>query len=75
MIGNALKFTFKGSITVLVYLVQPNLIMTEVSDTGIGIKEEDIEKLFRFFGKISKTSKVNPTGMGFGLTISKMIVE
>ena len=44
-----------------------------VEDTGIGIKEEDIDKLFKLFGKIenNEAQRVNPTGTGLGLNISK----
>lgn len=47
----------------------------EVSDTGIGIGEEDIQKLFKFFGKLENSKKVNKGGMGLGLTISRMIIR
>lgn len=47
----------------------------EVKDTGVGIGKEDIDKLFKFFGKISKTKEINKGGMGLGLTISKMILQ
>ena len=46
-----------------------------VRDTGVGIKREDLTKLFKFFGKISSTKDINKSGMGLGLTISKMIIE
>ena len=47
-----------------------------VKDTGIGIKENDIDKLFWMFSMISKgRRKYNPTGSGIGLSISKKIVE
>ena len=49
--------------------------MTVVEDTGIGIKADEIDKLFKFFGKINHSSKINQGGLGFGLTISKMIVQ
>ena len=74
LIGNAIKFTFKGGIKVKVDFESPYLI-TEVIDTGIGIKDEEIGKLFRFFGKVQHSKKINKGGMGFGLTISKMLVE
>ena len=74
LIGNAVKFTFNGSISVNIYKIG-KMLYTEVADTGVGIKDEDIEKLFTFFGKISKTSKINQSGMGFGLTIAKAIVQ
>lgn len=45
-----------------------------MEDTGIGIKEEDLKRLFCFFGKLQSTSNINKGGMGLGLTISKMIV-
>ena len=49
--------------------------MTSVMDTGIGIKTEDIDKLFKFFGKVESSQRINQGGMGFGLTISKMILS
>ena len=52
-----------------------SVLKTEVKDTGIGIKPEDMVKLFRFFGTISKSKDINRGGMGLGLTISKLIVN
>ena len=45
-----------------------------VKDTGTGIKEEDIGKLFKLFGTIQRTSQTNTTGIGLGLVISQQIV-
>lgn len=44
-------------------------------DTGVGIGTGDLDKLFKFFGMISKTKEINKGGMGLGLTISKMILH
>jgi len=74
LIGNAVKFTFQGSITVNVQFKNGDL-MTSVEDTGIGIKAEDLHRLFRFFGQITKSKNINRGGMGLGLTISKMILQ
>ena len=74
LIGNAVKFTFEGFIRIHISINEDRLV-TSVEDTGIGIKDEDKEKLFKFFGKLSSTNKVNKGGMGLGLTISKSIVE
>jgi two-component system, OmpR family, aerobic respiration control sensor histidine kinase ArcB len=49
LIGNAIKFTFKGGINVHLWFDHEDLY-TEVEDTGIGIVEEDLDKLFKFFG-------------------------
>lgn len=46
-----------------------------VSDTGIGIKEEDKSKIFKMFGKLEASTKINTTGVGLGLAICRKIVE
>lgn len=74
LIGNSIKFTFNGQVKINI-LFDSNYLITEVEDTGIGMTEEDLTKLFRFFGKLPRSHKQNKGGMGFGLTISKMIVE
>ncbi len=51
-----------------------NLIF-KVIDTGTGIREEDKGKLFQFFGKLQETNNINQSGMGLGLTISKLIIQ
>ncbi len=50
-------------------------LVSSVSDTGIGIKRDDLNRLFMFFGCISKSKDINRGGMGLGLTISKMILQ
>lgn len=52
LVGNALKFTQDGHVKIIVSLEEPELLRIAVEDTGIGIKEEDQKKLFKFFGKI-----------------------
>lgn len=74
LMGNASKFTFKGYLSVSVDFEDRFLIST-VADTGIGIQEADLNKLFRFFGKVTKSKDINRGGMGLGLTISKMILQ
>ena len=50
------------------------MIEITVKDTGIGIKKEDLSKLFKLFGFLDSTQELNTNGIGLGLHISKMIV-
>lgn len=81
LLANALKFTFKGSIKVKVVCHTYDLSSEDtcdieifVEDTGIGIKEEDSEKLFKIFGQIEQNDDINPKGIGLGLTICNNIL-
>ena len=76
LLGNALKFTEKGQVTIkTAYDSDANKLLTTVSDTGVGIKEEDKEKLFNFFGKLTDKGMLNPQGAGLGLYICKKLSE
>lgn len=74
LVNNAVSFTEKGNITIGTIYKENNVIVS-VKDTGIGIKKEDIEKLFQPFGQLlgTKPRKVGSTGLG--LAISKGIIE
>lgn len=75
LLGNASKFTLAGSVTIKVMFEDDTSTMAiDIIDTGIGMKAEDLQKLFKFFGKIQQSSDINRGGMGLGLTISKMII-
>ncbi|TNV85288.1 hypothetical protein FGO68_gene1251 [Halteria grandinella] len=80
LIGNAIKFTYTGCIRVEVSLKEHQKtkecqLIVSIIDSGIGIKPEDLQKLFQFFGMLSKSKGINRSGMGLGLTISKMIIR
>jgi len=76
ILTNALKFTFKGFITIdASYDYITNLLITSVTDTGIGIKPEDTPHLFKLFGKLESSSGMNPQGVGFGLAMCKKLSE
>ena len=47
----------------------------EIIYNGIGIKQENINKLFMEFGKLDEQSKMNRQGTGLGLTISRNMVR
>ena len=74
LVNNALKFTETGSITIKTQL-QENKILVSIEDTGCGIKEEDIPKLFQRFEQVEKGSTRKPGGTGLGLAISKEIIK
>ncbi|TNV84684.1 hypothetical protein FGO68_gene9919 [Halteria grandinella] len=76
LLGNAIKFTFQGIIKIGINFDEQNqALKVKVIDTGVGIQPEDQNKLFKFFGCLTKTKDINRGGMGLGLTISKMIVQ
>jgi PAS domain S-box-containing protein len=71
---NAIKFTLQGEITIT-SSVNSQGVKVSVKDTGIGIQQKDVPKLFRKFGQLESAKLVAPGGTGLGLAISKMIVE
>ena len=77
--NNAIKFTRKGSVSVWVDYEKrsANQIMLNVSvrDTGIGIKPEDMERLFQAFQQVDESRNRKIEGTGLGLSISKLLVE
>jgi len=75
LISNALKFTRKGKVSLIVSR-EHHQIVFEVSDTGIGISEEDQKTLFQRFGRSSDQQKnIVFKGSGLGLSIAKACVE
>ena len=61
LLSNALKFTSAGQIK-LKYWEEPPFIYFQVSDTGVGIKEENIHKLFQPFEMIEEAKNINKYG-------------
>jgi PAS domain S-box-containing protein len=73
LISNAMKFTDKGSITIASRKIE-NAIRVSVIDTGCGMKQEDLPKLFQQFQQLGSGNR-KTGGTGLGLAISKDIVE
>ena len=76
LLANAVKFTPKGKVILSLELIKPNKLKIEVSDTGIGINEDDHVRIFDKFVKI-KPSYKSPvfTGSGMGLYVIKKYIE
>ncbi len=77
LIGNAIKFTEKGSIGVHISMKSARKICCVVQDTGVGISEEDKKKLFRKFyqSQRKELARRNNEGTGLGLAITQSIVK
>ncbi|HEX8490718.1 MAG TPA: PAS domain S-box protein [Chthoniobacterales bacterium] len=72
ILRNASKFTpANGEVTVRTANPQPQALMIEISDTGIGIDPEHLERVFEAFEQVGPGRE----GLGLGLAISKAIVE
>ena len=72
--GNAVKFTEKGYIQLKVTASNASLIF-EIEDTGIGIRKEDMAKIFTAFEQVDRTINRNVVGTGLGLALSRNFVE
>ena len=75
LLGNAVKFTSSGSITLKVSESNNSNILFEVVDTGIGIPKDRQDKVFDSFIQADGSTTRNFGGTGLGLTISKEIVK
>jgi signal transduction histidine kinase/DNA-binding response OmpR family regulator len=79
LIGNAIKFTTKGEISVEVQLQSQDEtgyhLLFSVTDTGIGIAREGIDKLFQAFQQVDTSTTRLHGGTGLGLVISKRLAE
>jgi PAS domain S-box-containing protein len=79
LVGNAIKFTAQGAVKLKITLQQINLSQVRmlccVSDTGIGIAENDQSKLFKSFSQVDGSITRKYGGTGLGLAISKQLLE
>lgn len=75
LINNAIKFTSSEGYVKITTQKSGKNILFSISDSGIGIEEEHIEKLFCIDSKLSKTGTANETGTGLGLILCKEFIE
>jgi len=75
LLSNAIKYTQKGQVILRVWIdAAPEIIYFEVEDTGEGIDEDELDKLFQAFGQ-TKTGRKFSQGTGLGLPISQKFVQ
>ncbi len=85
LVGNAIKFTHEGGITISADVVAkkvtfqnqdlPGLVKVRVADTGIGVSLDKQDKLFQSFSQVDGSRTRQYGGTGLGLTISQKLVE
>ena len=79
ILTNAVKYTEKGSVTLRVSFEkaggQSILLRFDVRDTGIGIKPEDLDKLYNAFERIEEARNRTIEGTGLGMNITKRLLE
>lgn len=79
LVGNAVKFTSKGQVTLRLHAKQTGsdrcAVRVDVEDTGIGIPEDQVGTIFGAFDQVAGQSSAEYGGTGLGLAISKRLVE
>ncbi len=75
LLSNAIKFTAKGSVTVRLRGDREAGVVLEVIDTGIGIAENDLERVMEPFTQADSTLSRAHEGTGLGLPLSRVLVE
>ena len=74
LVKNAIKFTYKGHIELNTIEVGSNAIV-QVADTGIGITDQDIDRIWERFFKVDRARTKKNKGTGLGLAIVKELVD
>lgn len=78
IVGNAVKFTERGQIRLSISCEKQNdawLMRVEVRDTGVGIRKDDLARLFTRYAQVDTKRNRNIEGTGLGLTISRTLSE
>jgi two-component system sensor histidine kinase ChiS len=76
LFNNAIKYTSKGSIIAelnIIYLNEQKYVEFSLTDTGVGIPEQELESIFEIFARSSRTN-LSISGSGIGLSICKEII-
>lgn len=71
LLGNAVRFTDHGELTLCVREDPGGILSFEVRDTGIGIAEEDLERIFEPFWQVEQRATRRVGGAGLGLTVAR----
>ncbi|MCP4746633.1 MAG: response regulator [Desulfobacteraceae bacterium] len=75
LVGNAIKFTNQGQISISARIVEADLVEVSVTDTGIGIQQEDQQRIFKAFEQSESAANRSYEGTGLGLAITQQLVK
>ncbi|MCX7797137.1 MAG: PAS domain-containing sensor histidine kinase [Melioribacter sp.] len=75
LISNAIKFTFENGKILLASEEKDNMIEISITDNGVGIDQQDLEKLFRIDIPFTKAGTKDEKGSGLGLILCKEMIE
>jgi PAS domain S-box-containing protein len=76
IMGNAIKFTQKGGVTLSMMMEDEDNLLVSIADTGVGIREDDMSVVFEQFRQVGGELNTSSSGgTGLGLPISKKLIE
>ena len=75
LLSNAIKFTEQGEVKITGERAGPDRVRIAVSDTGVGIADSDLTKIFEEFRQAGATGRPAKSGTGLGLAITKRLVD
>lgn len=74
LVGNAIKFTEAGAVTISAALTAERAPMIRVRDTGVGISDDNLRRIFDEYGQLGNPQRDSNKGWGLGLAISRRLV-
>lgn len=75
LISNAIKYNKKGGAVTVANAIRDNMLLTSVSDNGLGIPENQKSKIFEKFFRVDHSDRKSVSGTGLGMYITKRFVE
>jgi len=75
LLGNAIKFTYTGSINLDVWYEDGDILVFKIKDTGVGIDESKLDMIFEPFTQGDSSMKRRFEGTGLGLSICRRIIQ